>query len=63
MFLRRKALVVRTLNRMQWVPAWKAETIIGRLQSCRAMLALHGVLSEAENARVLKRIAKEALTC
>ena len=41
-------------------PSWKAEHHLSRLQSCRVMLALHGILTDAENERCKKRIAKIA---
>jgi hypothetical protein len=31
---------------------------VARLQYCRAMLSIHGVLTDAENAKVLHRIKK-----
>ena len=42
----------------QLQPVWWTENFISRLQSCRVMLALHGILTDSENERCKKRIAK-----
>lgn len=35
---------------------WKCKTLSERMQNCRAMLALHGFLTDAESERVCERI-------
>jgi len=40
------------------IPARKAEPLAERLQHCRMMLSLHDMLTDAENARVMRRLAK-----
>jgi hypothetical protein len=38
--------------------AWRKTTTLNRIRECRAMLHLHGFLSEKENAKVKQRINK-----
>jgi hypothetical protein len=38
-------------------PRWKAEPFLARLQACKSMLAVHGLLTDAEAERVQRRIA------
>lgn len=38
------------------VPAWGEETLLKRLHSCRRMLGMHGLLTDAEMDKVIKRI-------
>lgn len=52
--------VIPTKLRALECPAWPPETCLSRLQSCRVMLALHGILTDEENERCKKRIAKIA---
>ena len=47
-----------TNNKPSKVPTWYAESLADRLQRCRATLACHGMLPDAENARVMARLAK-----
>lgn len=37
-------------------PAWPAEPLADRLDRCRAMLAIHGMLTEKESKACRKRI-------
>lgn len=46
---------IRAARRL--IPAWQKELTAIRLQRCRAMLYLHGYLSDAENERVAARLA------
>ena len=39
-------------------PTWKGGTMYQRLQACRFMLHVHGLLPYTENERVKDRIAK-----
>lgn len=41
------------------VKDWKAEPLPGRLNLCVKMLVVHGLLTDAEAAKVRRRIAKE----
>jgi hypothetical protein len=38
-------------------PAWRQETLLSRLQSCRVMLACHGMLTDRQNETIKKRLA------
>lgn len=38
------------------LPEWEAESAIERAESCVVFLAVHGFLSDAEKARVRKRL-------
>lgn len=40
------------------VPAWPKDRLVYRLERCRAMLNLHGMISPAENDRVQARLRK-----
>jgi hypothetical protein len=42
------------------IPAWKATTCAQRVDECRAMLYLHGFLTDSESERVNARIEKWA---
>jgi hypothetical protein len=44
------------------VPTWKPEPFGDRVQRCRAMLYIHGLLSDAENRKVVQRIGKAERT-
>jgi hypothetical protein len=37
---------------------WKAEAAIDRVEGCRILLHIHGFLTDAENQKVAKRVAK-----
>lgn len=37
---------------------WKREPFIDRISKCKAMLCIHGFLTDAESARVHKRMMK-----
>ena len=50
----------RVLTATEKMPAWGSETVAQRLDHCRAMLNIHGFLSEAENDRVSARIERWA---
>jgi hypothetical protein len=39
---------------------WKSETLLNRFMRCRAMLRIHGFLSDAESDKVHRRIVKVA---
>lgn len=41
------------------VQAWPITTIAARLGACRAMLYLHGFITDAENDRIHARLIKE----
>lgn len=41
------------------VPAWPKQAFLVRLGSCRAMLYLHGFLTDAENDKVHARLLKK----
>jgi len=45
-------------KRTDKVVEWKSETFMLRIDKCRAMLSLHGYLTEAENNKVRSRITK-----
>lgn len=45
-------------KKMRTCPTWHEEAMYRRLERCRLMLHLHGLLSEAENATVRRRISK-----
>jgi hypothetical protein len=40
--------------------AWKAEKLPTRLQRCRAMLVMYGLLSTKESVRICQKIAASA---
>lgn len=40
----------------EFIPEWPEETLSSRLNQCRAMLRLHGCLTDSENTRIIKRI-------
>jgi len=44
-------------------PTWKSESARQRVYLCKAMLYIHGFLTEAENCRVEKRILKWVDEC
>lgn len=39
---------------------WKSETLLERFMRCRAMLRIHGFLSDAESDKVHRRLVKAA---
>lgn len=43
-------------------PRWPATTFDVRLFMCRAMLHIHGCLTDAENAKVARRIQRVLIT-
>ena len=45
-------------NEKQLCPAWPPQTIFERLKTCRIMLYQHGFITDAECARIDKRIDK-----
>lgn len=47
-----------TMKKQKLYPAWKAERLLERLAACRALLSLHGVLTQQESYRCLERIDK-----
>ena len=41
-----------------WIAAWKSEPTVERMKLCIRMIAIHGLLSDGERAKVVKRFAR-----
>lgn len=52
------ARVPRVMQPEDILHAWKKEPAIERLHGCKAMLVLHGFLTDAESRRVHERMVK-----
>jgi hypothetical protein len=44
------------VNPLDTIPAWPKSDALERIEMCRATLSIHGFLSEAEGAKVKKRV-------